>query len=838
MHVASRVESREDQQPQTILIVDSDESTRRILDLSLRHAGFNVGLAASGDEATPRLAERPDLVIAAADDADGLAFCRRAKQTGQGLPPAVVLISASDVESKRQGLEAGADDFIARPIYVQEVVARARALLQRRERERLEVSAQQSHRFVSAVENVPLVDLLRAIAGHQKSGAAQIVAASGARGEIFFRQGRVVDAEVGRISGREALYRLFCWTSGRLEVEWKSIRRKDVIEMPSQELLMEALRRVDEWRRLLADLPALDTVFEVEYRLLAERLADIPDEVNRILRLFDGVRTFLQVIDDCGLPDLDAVAAIGKLFRERIIRDARTPDEEDEAMVGADMEGWLSEAAGPFRSLPRAERDLFGAAPEAGAGVHGRPTAPLDPLGDGAPEVVDEDLRSRFTDRLVAESAAASDAAAPPAGDASDPSEGTDRDLSSTAPASLKPSTLPGMGAAAATDAGRAATTMAAQDGSAEKKTGEASETPGPSTLRGMVAASGASPPLDRRSASGEIFVKRAPPRALGVQTGEVRAAPIGQATAPAPAESIAPAPATGIVPPRPSYTTPPGSARALDEPPPLTFDPPAAAAAVTRTVDHEEEQLSEAEAADELGMRSRRRGLVVAASALLLLGGTVTFIAVRSFRARPGGASAELRASGSGSALAVTPTPAVAPTGPVVVPMGPKTPVSAPLGAAAGSSGAGARPASTGPVAEEFDERSADPKHARARAAEAGGLLSACNRAFSERRMKDAEAACVAARDANPESAEAYGLLAHALFNRSRPREALSAAERAVKLNPKWADAYVIIGGVHQDAGDGEQARRAYQKYLELEPRGRYAADLRAILSKLPAKL
>ena len=124
--------------------------------------------------------------------------------------------------------------------------------------------------------------------------------------------------------------------------------------MRPQDLLMEALRRVDEWRRLLAGLPPLDTIFEVDYRMLAERLADIPDEVNRILRLFDGVRTFLQVIDDCGLPDLDAAASIGKLCQERIIHDIRLPLGEDEA-VGADMEGWLSEATGPFRS-PRAAR--------------------------------------------------------------------------------------------------------------------------------------------------------------------------------------------------------------------------------------------------------------------------------------------------------------------------------------------------------------------------------------------------------------------------------------------------------------------------------------------------
>ena len=126
----------------------------------------------------------------------------------------------------------------------------------------------------------------------------------------------------------------------------------------------------------------------------------------------------------------------------------------------------------------------------------------------------------------------------------------------------------------------------------------------------------------------------------------------------------------------------------------------------------------------------------------------------------------------------------------------------------------------------------------ARERASEARPLLSVCRMAFEQNRMRDAEAACTAARDANPDSAEAHALLAHALFNRNKRREALASAERAVKLNPKLADAYVIIGGVHQDDGDAEEARRAYQRYLELAPKGQYAADLRAIIGRLPAKL
>ena len=138
----------------------------------------------------------------------------------------------------------------------------------------------------------------------------------------------------------------------------------------------------------------------------------------------------------------------------------------------------------------------------------------------------------------------------------------------------------------------------------------------------------------------------------------------------------------------------------------------------------------------------------------------------------------------------------------------------------------------------EDAEERAADPRLARERVSEARPLLYVCRMAFEQKRMKDAEAACVAARDANPDSAEAHALLAHALFNRNKRHEALAAAERAVKLNPKLADAYVIIGGVQQEDGDVDDARRAYQRYLELEPKGSYAADLRAIISRLPAKL
>jgi CheY-like chemotaxis protein len=841
---------------QAILIVEEDESIRRILDLSLRHAGFAVGLASTPEEALKRLADGPDLVIAGASHPDGLALCRRIKQSGDQLPPAVVLISEPGLESKTRGLEAGADDFVVKPIYVQEVVARARALLQRRERERLELSAHgapgtaataeateapgvRTDRFVSDISDVPLVDLLRAIATHQKSGVAVISADGGGRGEIFFRQGNVVDAEVGRLSGREAIYRLFCWSVGRLEVEWKSIRRKDTIEMRPQDLLMEALRRVDEWRRLLTGLPPLDTIFEVDYRMLAERLADIPDEVNRILRLFDGVRTFLQVIDDCGLPDLDAAASIGKLCQERIIHDIRLPLGQDEA-VGADMEGWLSEATGPFRAPARRDRDLFGASPEAGIGVHGRPTAPLEPLGDGANGPLDDDLRARFTDRLVAEGHTPEAAAATP---------------KPGVPGF--PTTLPGFGAAGEEEERATAAAMQAVSGAFESSLDTAlsgsdlggagalvesvlrPEISSPNAEDAILSAEDATPIVDVTTLDDAATLPGAEPPAMAAAlpigpenrsaSGEIIVRPIKSKTKHSPAAEVRLAHlreerARTFV--RSSQSlTPPGSARALDEPPPLLDSPapepfPRPTTQLVRAT-AVEAAVDAPDSFEESPPPSRHTGVLISAGVALV----VAVIGAMWLASGQDKASDSAEMAMRASAPPPLSMPPVAPAG---------QPVVAQAGPSAVAKPAVAHTAAAAPSHDETEERISDPKLARARLAEAPALLVACRTSYQEARMKDAEAVCTAARDANPASAEANGFLAHALLNRNRRRESLAAAERAIKLNPKWADAYVVIGGIHQDAGEMADARRAYQRYLELEPHGEFAGELRAIVDRL----
>jgi hypothetical protein len=80
----------------------------------------------------------------------------------------------------------------------------------------------------------------------------------------------------------------------------------------------------------------------------------------------------------------------------------------------------------------------------------------------------------------------------------------------------------------------------------------------------------------------------------------------------------------------------------------------------------------------------------------------------------------------------------------------------------------------------------------------------------------------------------DALALLSRAYLDRGNNEKALAAASLAVAANPNRADAYVVIGTVQQTQGHLTEAKSAYQKYLELAPKGEFASDIKSVLSSL----
>lgn len=117
-----------------ILLVDDDPGIRLSVQRALEFEGYRVTTAEDGEAALVAIAAaQPDCVILdiSMPRLDGLGVCRRLRQDGNDIP-ILVLTARQQVADRVSGLDAGADDYLAKPFALEELLARVRALLRRR----------------------------------------------------------------------------------------------------------------------------------------------------------------------------------------------------------------------------------------------------------------------------------------------------------------------------------------------------------------------------------------------------------------------------------------------------------------------------------------------------------------------------------------------------------------------------------------------------------------------------------------------------------------------------------------------------------------------------------
>jgi two-component system KDP operon response regulator KdpE len=115
-----------------VLVVDDEPEVRRALRTSLSGRGYDVQLAANGEEALAEFARhRPDLVLLDLQlpGLSGLEVCRELRE--QSDLPIVILSVQGDEPTKVRALDLGADDYVMKPFGIEELLARMRAALRR-----------------------------------------------------------------------------------------------------------------------------------------------------------------------------------------------------------------------------------------------------------------------------------------------------------------------------------------------------------------------------------------------------------------------------------------------------------------------------------------------------------------------------------------------------------------------------------------------------------------------------------------------------------------------------------------------------------------------------------
>jgi DNA-binding response OmpR family regulator len=120
--------------PIRVLVVEDDEEIAQVLQRSLRLEGYEVKLAGDGVEGLEEAhAFLPDLIVLdlGLPRLDGVDVARRLREDGDEVP--ILMLTARDaLESRVEGLDVGADDYLVKPFERQELLARLRALLRRR----------------------------------------------------------------------------------------------------------------------------------------------------------------------------------------------------------------------------------------------------------------------------------------------------------------------------------------------------------------------------------------------------------------------------------------------------------------------------------------------------------------------------------------------------------------------------------------------------------------------------------------------------------------------------------------------------------------------------------
>ena len=173
--------------------------------------------------------------------------------------------------------------------------------------------------FQGSLAELHLPDIIQLVSVSGKTGVFHLSDATH-RGNIWLNEGRIVHAETEDLYGEEAVYALAIWRAGEFRFEASTEAPRQTIQKSNTNLLMEAARRLDEWRVLSKKIPSVELV--PEFVILENREGQINLNTMEWLLLskIDGERSVRQIAAAAGMGVFDAAKLLYGLVATNLIR--------------------------------------------------------------------------------------------------------------------------------------------------------------------------------------------------------------------------------------------------------------------------------------------------------------------------------------------------------------------------------------------------------------------------------------------------------------------------------------------------------------------------------------
>jgi CheY-like chemotaxis protein len=287
-----------------VLMVDDELDNRVMMRYFLESWGYEVELAANGEEALKKVAgKRPSLVLLDLEMPvmDGFETCHRLKDDPKTEQiPVIMFTGLESTSDKVKGIRRGADDYVVKTVDPEEIQARIEMILRRTRRYEAPaaVEKESSDAVLSgSLEEKSFPEAFQLAMAYGKSGT--LVLKDGDRNaRVFLNDGVVVHAESGPLSGEDAFYDLALWNRGHFSYIVGEASPQQSIRKSGTSLLMEATRRMDEWNLISSKVPSFDVV---PHRVAASAETLRLTRVDwKVASLVDGQKTIRQIASEMG----------------------------------------------------------------------------------------------------------------------------------------------------------------------------------------------------------------------------------------------------------------------------------------------------------------------------------------------------------------------------------------------------------------------------------------------------------------------------------------------------------------------------------------------------------
>jgi len=169
------------------------------------------------------------------------------------------------------------------------------------------------------LEDFPLTDVFQLILMGERSGMLE-VESDHKRAVIYFDKGQAVHAQLDNLSGEKAVYEAFYWTAGKFAFQTDVASPDRTITLECRNLVMEAVRRLDEWDKIRGIIPNNDyaIAFSAAHEDLASRVK-LEAVEWKIVSQVNGSSSVKEIAANTGISEFETALIVCKLVRSGLL---------------------------------------------------------------------------------------------------------------------------------------------------------------------------------------------------------------------------------------------------------------------------------------------------------------------------------------------------------------------------------------------------------------------------------------------------------------------------------------------------------------------------------------